>query len=112
MKYLLLLLSLGASSASAGYIYCTGKVENIYIHQSGDIVIYGEWRKDFTKICNTKNSDVVTCSLWASSVTTAVKDNPDVKVQYFVSDDTTCATLGTYQNAPDPGYVMILNPVI
>ncbi len=100
----------GASSVSAENIYCTGKVANVYIDSSGNVVIFGKWRNDWTRICNTQNSDTVTCSLWASYVASAVKDNLSIKLQYNVSDGTTCENLPTYANAPNPGYVMLLNP--
>ncbi len=111
MRYLLLILILGTGSALAAPIYCTGKIENVYITSSGDVVIRGKWRNNWTKICNTKNSDTVTCSLWSSYVAFAVKDDLNVTIQYIVSDGSTCSTLPTYDSSPSPRYIMIRNSI-
>ena len=84
----------------AGERYCNGKVENVYVEPNGNVIIKGAWREHWTRIYNTKEDDVGTCSLWASYAATAVKDNLDVTVRYMVSDGSTCATLPTYGDSP------------
>lgn len=91
-------------------IYCSGKIENSYIDGSGNVTIKGTWRKNWTRICNTSDSDVVNCSLWASYVATAVKDNLSVIVSYSANNGETCSSLPTYNSAPKPVYLMIKNP--
>jgi len=98
-------------SAIGGQIWCEGKIDNSYISSDGDVLIKGKWRSHYTKICNTKDQDVVTCSLWASYVTSAVQNNLKATLYYNLVDDTiTCANLPTYLDSPRPRYIMIHNP--
>lgn len=99
-----------STQLSAAPLYCNGKIENTYIEKNGNVHIKGAWRGHWTRICNTKQSDTVTCSLWTSYVVAAVKNNLDVTVNYQVNDGSTCATINTYANAPEPNYIMLHNP--
>ncbi|WP_299020022.1 hypothetical protein [uncultured Photobacterium sp.] len=111
MKYFMFFLLLSVSSvANATNLYCAGKIKNVYIDQEGSVNIKGEWHNSWTRICNTKGEDTVTCSLWASYAATAVKNNLNVTVHYQVEDGSTCASLPTYYKAPKPHYFMIHNP--
>lgn len=96
----------------AGELYCTGKVENVYVEPNGNVIIKGSWRDHWTRICNTTGDDTVTCSLWASYAATAVKDNLNVTVRYMVNDGSTCTTLPTYSDSPKPSYFMLYNPAL
>ncbi|MET1257041.1 hypothetical protein [Aliikangiella maris] len=106
---LLLFLLSGVASAS---IYCTGKVDNVYVANNGDVVFKAKWRNDWTRACNIKDVDTVKCSLWASYLLTAVKDNLNITVQYNSANNQTCASLPTYSNTPTPGYIMVINPTL
>lgn len=108
----LVFFSLLSLPTLAGELYCNGKVENVYVEPNGNVIIKGAWREHWTRICNTKEDDTVTCSLWASYAATAVKDNLDVTVRYVVSDGSTCATLPTYGASPKPNYFMLYNPAL
>jgi len=111
MKNIVLILMLFvAGTANATPLYCAGKIASVYIDANGNVNIKGTWRNSWTTICNTKDDDTVTCSLWASYAASAVKNNLSVTVNYHVSDGSSCATLPKYGNAPKPAYVMIHNP--
>lgn len=109
MKNLLLMIAVVASAgANAESIYCEGKIDNSYITNGGDVVIRGDWRDHWTKVCNVNDSDVVKCSLWTSYVTSAVQNNLKVTVSYS-NTGYTCSNLPTYTSAPVPAYIMIHN---
>ena len=111
MKYGILFILLWSSFNAYSTLYCSGKVDDIYIDASGDVVIKGAWRNNWTKICNLKNADVVTCSMWTSLLTNAVKDNLKVNVSY-TDGAGSCSGLATYGATPTPRYVMMYNPAI
>ncbi|MCS4306766.1 hypothetical protein M2404_001091 [Rheinheimera pacifica] len=96
-----------AAPASAN-IWCSGKLAGVYITSSGDVVINGSWRNDWTRICNLNAGEVsaVTCSMWASYAATAKKDSLNVKVAY-TAGLTSCSTIGTYETSPIPYYLML-----
>ena len=104
--FLTLILLSGLAQAS---IYCSGKVENVYVANNGDVVFKGKWRNNWTKACNINDSETVKCSLWASYLLSAVKNNLDVTIQYSSANNQTCESLPTYSNAPTPGYIMVRN---
>jgi len=109
-QILLTLLLLGQSGllqAADRNIWCSGKLDGVYVNTYGEVTIKGDWGT-WTQICNTKTPtavDAVTCSLWASYAATAVKDNLDVMLMYSTSYD--CNTLPAYSAAPTPFYFML-----
>lgn len=108
--FLPLLLTLFSVNLSAQTIYCTGKISSTYISKDGNVYINGAWRGSWTKVCNTKDVDVVTCSLWTSYAMSAVQNNLDMTLRYIVSDEgITCANLPTYNKSPKPEYLMLRN---
>lgn len=107
---ILFLIFFFSFSLNAASIYCSGKIKNSYINKEGDVIISGTWHTSWTRVCNTSDSDVVNCSLWASYVASAVKDNLDVIVSYSANNGETCSNLPTYNSAPQPIYIMIKNP--
>ena len=111
MKIGIAILLLVTSFSSFSTLYCSGKVDDIYISDTGDVVIRGLWRNNWTKICNLKDADVVTCSLWTSLLSNAVKENLKVNVSYNNSAGS-CSSLATYGGTPKPRYVMLYNPAI
>ena len=95
-----------AVPASAA-IWCGGKLAGVYINSTGDVIINGSWRNDWTRICNLKEDapGAVTCSLWASYAATAWQGNRNVRLMY--SGPASCAAIPTYNGAPVPGYLML-----
>ncbi|KZN32362.1 hypothetical protein N474_11345 [Pseudoalteromonas luteoviolacea CPMOR-2] len=111
MKRAILTLALLATgNVVAQPIYCSGKISSVYIQSDGNVNINGTWRNSWTSICNTKGSDPITCSLWASYAASAVQNNLKVTVSYNLPAGSSCASLETYGNAPKPTYFMIHNP--
>lgn len=99
-----------SSFASAGNLWCLGQLSGSYITSSGQLVINGSWRKDWTTVCDTRGVrgvDTVVCSLWASYAATAIKEGLNVRIMYS-NPSFTCETVPTYNNAPAPAYVMLL----
>jgi hypothetical protein len=95
---------------AAENIWCSGKLEGVYINSSGEVTIKGNWNSNWTSICNTKNPnagiDLATCSLWASYAATAVKDKLEVMLMYS-STTYQCNTLPSYGSTPVPYYFML-----
>ncbi len=110
MRFILsaVFISIFAINANAASLFCTGKVKDMFIDSKGDVNIRPDWAPKWTKICSTKDSDVVRCSLWTSMAMTAIKDNLTFRVSYLGSPYE-CGTLPAYDNAPTPHYVMLYN---
>lgn len=88
-------------------IWCSGKLAGVYINSSGDVIINGSWRNDWTRICNLNEATpgTVTCSLWASFATTAWQGNRSVRLMY--GGQGSCSEIPSYNGAPTPAYVML-----
>lgn len=110
MKRILVLIICMVSFDVSATIYCSGKVRNIYINKSGDLIVRGSWRGDYTRFCNVNgtvdNVKATTCALWASYAATALKDKIKVYISYPDSAGT-CTTLAAYGNAVSPIYFML-----
>jgi len=107
MKRLLILL-ICSLPIHASATYCGGKVVGVYITPTGDVIIRGDWRNDWTRICNLKSDpavDTLVCSLWASYAGSALQNNTSVLLTY--ADSQACLTLPTYTASPTPGYFML-----
>jgi hypothetical protein len=104
MKKIICLFLLLSQAASADNIWCGGKLLGVYVAASGDVVIKGDWRNEWTNVCNLKN-DTVTCSLWASYAANALQNNTSVLLMYTGSFQ--CTTIPSYNSAPIPGYFML-----
>ncbi|RZM84080.1 hypothetical protein C3B51_05370 [Pseudoalteromonas rubra] len=107
-----LLVAFASANVMAKNIWCNGKVTNIYIDASNNVIINGTWRNHYTRICNTEDSSevsIVTCSLWVSLATTSLTDDLQVTLMYDDQGGTmTCANIPTYTGAPRPQYLMLL----
>lgn len=72
MKFVMLITLLSStlflSTVDAKDLYCNGKINTVYIHESGEVLIHGTWRSNHTSLCNLNESSpsTVNCSLWAS----------------------------------------------
>jgi len=112
-KFLLFLMTFGllSSNMASAAILCSGTVVNSYISRSGVLTIRGDWRGDYTAICNVKGDSVVdsvTCSHWASMIHAAMTNNMEIWIRYELGDSSvTCSNLKTYGGAPTPSYVML-----
>jgi hypothetical protein len=95
-----------AAPASAA-IWCSGKLAGVYINSTGDVIINGSWRNDWTRICNLKEDTpgAVTCSLWASYAASAWQGNRNVRLMY--SGPASCGEIPNYNGAPVPEYLML-----
>ena len=102
------LLLVSTSSLSAGQ-WCHGKVERVYVDKSGSVYIFGNWRQDYTQICNVnspwKGVSLELCKTWFSLAVTAKVSAGNVIVQY--GDVAACNSIPHYSNAPSPNYVML-----
>ncbi len=101
-----------SSVVSAGSIWCTGTISNLYIDSGKNVYIRGGWRNDYTEICKTDGSrggiDVVTCSLWFSLASSAMTNDLRVTLQYDdQGGNLSCENIPTYHNAPTPKYLML-----
>lgn len=101
------LLGLSSMNVMAGNIWCAGKLSGVYVAASGDVIINGDWRNEWTRICNVKSGEVdtVTCSLWSSYAASSVQN--DIKVRFMYSGDFQCNNIPTYASAPAPIYFML-----
>jgi len=93
--------------AFAGNIWCAGKITGVYVGANGDVIINGDWRNGWTRVCNVKTGsvDTVTCSLWSSYAASAVQNNLNVRLMY--TGDFQCNNIPTYASAPAPQYLML-----
>lgn len=113
MKYIaILLLAMCSLSAQGANIWCNGTVSNLYVDSSDNVIIKGSWRNNYTRICNTQGVggvSTVTCSLWASIITSSMTNNKNVLLMYDDRNGTmNCANIPTYSSAPKPHYVMLV----
>lgn len=97
------------SAANAGPQWCKGLIEHSYLHQDGNLYIYGDWRSEHTRVCNINNDStgvsVETCKGWLSMVLAAKLSQTKVVVHY--SDVHSCASIPQYELAPSPAYIMV-----
>ncbi|MCO7223006.1 hypothetical protein [Pleionea sp. CnH1-48] len=100
-----------SSVASANSLWCNGTVFNSYVSSSGDLIIRGSWRNDYTRLCNLQGSvhgiDAVTCSMWSSYIAASMTNAKKVIVYYGNANGAECNSLPTYAATPAPGYVML-----
>ncbi|GAA0464095.1 hypothetical protein GCM10009096_00690 [Parasphingorhabdus litoris] len=90
---------------------CGGPVTNVITYGTGDVMILGSWRGDWTVLCNVNQERLgikpQTCFTWFSSISTAITENKDLYVYYTTINAPECATMPTYGNAPVPYYVRL-----
>jgi hypothetical protein len=88
-------------------VECRGKVDQVLLYADGSLNILGNWRGDFTILCNTNgtigNIPTEICMGWYGLLTKAKADNLNVAVYYFTN--AACNALPTYGSAPVPVYV-------
>ncbi len=95
----------------ANALYCGGKITGVYVSAESDLIIRGDWRGDWTRLCNLKSDatvNIVTCSLWASYAASALQNDTSVLLLYTASTNfTQCTQVPTYQSSPTPHYFML-----
>jgi hypothetical protein len=106
--------TLHSLAASAGTIWCQGKITNTYVDAGGSLFIQGVWRNDYTMLCSIKSVwkgiDPVVCMGWMGIALTATSKQQEVIVYYADPTAVACNTLPTYSNAPGPIYLMLKVP--
>ena len=112
MKIVIAVLAIGFSlSASAGNIYCSGNVVNLYVSSTGDVIFQADYRSDYTEVCNLHGNwaqiSTETCYAWYSQLIAAKTHAKQVLLNYSTTAAYTCADLPTYGNSPAPQYVMV-----
>lgn len=107
MRRLLLLASLVLSTNAFAAFNCEVEVERVLVYGDGGVNVFHSGRNDFTYICNTKGTwkgiDTVTCSLWVGMLQSTQNNNK--KAIFYYDGQGSCASLGTYGNAPAPVYI-------
>lgn len=85
---------------------------HLYVNSSNDVIARGDWRNDYTNVCNTAGNNSVniqTCALWMSILSTSLTNDKKVLLQYDDKGGTfNCSTITTYGASPTPGYVMLI----
>lgn len=110
------LLALAAvEHAHAGAFYCTGKVNDFLVYANGDVMVYSNWRNDWTTICNMKGTrngiDTATCATWASMAQKSVSQTSLTTLVYFNDGAGTanCSNYGTYGSSPPVVYYRLIS---
>lgn len=100
------------SSQAWATAYCQGYITNTLTESDGDVLIRSSWRDDWATICNLDQTrqgiSPSTCFGWFSSVSSSITENKQVVLSYSGLDQSACATMPTYSNAPVPAYVMLV----
>ena len=106
----LILLSTLTSVSYAAPQWCSGKVTQVWINETGNLYIYGDWINNHTMICNVNEAwngvTPAVCNNWFSIVLAARLSNTNVKVHYADGYVDSCATIPAYAASPRPAYVM------
>lgn len=91
--------------------YCSGTLVSVYMDASGNVIVQGSWRYDYTQLCSDQGSfggiDSVTCLAWFGAAVKAQGSQSKVIVYYPNDGGSTCANLPTYSNSLVPGYFMV-----
>lgn len=107
------LLCLASAPTMANWLWCTGKINHLYIDIHADLHIHSSWRGSYTMICamdrtwNSVTPDI--CKAWFAMLQGAYHAQSTVIVQYRNPTGSACSELATYTDAPGPNYVMLRN---
>jgi hypothetical protein len=103
-----------ALPAGAASLWCSGPVQRVLLYGTGQVMIQGSWRVDWTALCNVDGSvgGIATEIFlsWHAAAIAARVNNKLVTVYYPEAGSSTCANLPTYNGAPVPGYFMMDGP--
>lgn len=104
---LLALLFFSQSSFSA-MLWCSGKIEDIFVYDAGHVTIYSEWRQGLTTVCGLEavwqGIPVETCKGWLALLESAKAQGATVTLHYLDAGDT-CSTLPLVHSTRVPVYV-------
>lgn len=108
---LMIVLVVGSDSAISATLYCKGKISKVFVRENGDLLVYSDWREDYSKICNLDGTEpsTIVCSMWASYAAQAVDKQLTVLHSLQVNNGATCSETETYGNTPKTLYFMLLN---
>jgi len=108
---LALMLVLASSTAMAEPRWCGGTVSRLFMYRNGEVYVVPSWRNDGVRVCNiNQDSGTVTpqnCAAWFSLLRNAATNKENTVI--FYDDAPACDTMPTYNNAPVPGYVMLVD---
>ncbi len=103
---LLLAIPQSCQQALAAPLGCTGTIQKIIQYADGRMMIVGDWRGDFTMVCNTETTwngiSPGVCTKWYAAADIAYATGKPVVVSYADAGNATCANLPNYQSAPPP----------
>jgi hypothetical protein len=110
---LVILMLLHCSASFAASQWCTSKVTNLFIVNSGEVTANYGFRGEYLSVCNLnsewKGISPTTCAAWYSILKTAVSRQSDVTLHYPGEQISACNTIPTYGSSPAPYYVMLVN---
>lgn len=108
---LMIILVIGSDNAVSATLYCKGKISKVIVKDNGDLLVYSDWRRNYSKLCSLNGTEpsTVVCSMWASYAAQAVDKQLTVLHSLKVTNGTTCSDTETYGNTPKTLYFMLLN---
>ncbi|WP_035053132.1 hypothetical protein [Andreprevotia chitinilytica] len=105
----LLLLSAGTAVADT---MCAGKVNGVYVNQSGDLAINPDWGQGWIVLCNVNQSrfgtTVSACKSWQAQAMMALATKLTAEV-FYAGPTYTCNQVPTSSNSPDPAFFLVTN---
>jgi hypothetical protein len=100
-------------NAVAAALWCQGTVSNFWIDSGGTAYVYTSWRGGYVQICNVNQpitaASPTACLSWLALLRSAVERQSTTLIFYPAAPVATCAEMPTYQYAPEPSYVMMVN---
>lgn len=118
LQFAVIVAACGANVAFAQTnLWCEGTVARLTVDAGGDVLVYPSWRNDYVRVCNvTQNVGTAVsapiCLTWISLLRNAVQRSAQTTLMYSGANvPASCAQMptSTYQNAPVPQYVMLVN---
>lgn len=108
---LLVGLTLAVSSPAVAGAYCTGLISKSLTFADGRVMIFAQWRGEWTAICSLKAEwkgvSTEICWAWYAAINEAVTQQKQVTIYYEPLTQAQCANVGSYDGAEAPGYVMV-----
>ena len=98
-----------ASPASAA-AWCQSKMSDMFVDQSGRVLVLPAFRGDWLAICSLDGSwngvSPATCNGWMAEVTSALLTDKEVLLHY-ADPVSVCANVPPFYQAPSPVYVLL-----
>ena len=99
-----------STSAFATNLWCSGKINRIYVDYNMRVFIQPTWHASYTMVCHLGSTwqgfSPEGCKAWFSMLTAAQLANSSVIVYYGGVSQASCSEFPTYAASPRPGYVM------